>query len=218
MTGAREEILARVRGALGDVVAPLGARGDGPVVDVASPGRTESIGLFVENVVDYRATVVRVSAAEVAAAVAAALQEAPSVVIPAGLDPAWTADLPHGIRVVSDDALSADALDAVAAVVTGAAVGIATTGTIVLDHGPDQGRRALSLVPDLHVCVVHADRVVHDVPEAVARLRPAVLPGQAGMPRPLTWISGPSATSDIELDRVEGVHGPRTLHVVLVED
>ena len=138
---------------------------------------------------------------------------------PAGLAPAWTADLPDGIRLVTDDHLDNTALDGVAAVVTAAAVGVATTGTIVLDHGPDQGRRALSLVPDLHVCVVRASQVVHDVPEAVARLRSTVDQGaSAGMPRPLTWISGASATSDIELERVEGVHGPRTLHVILVQD
>ena len=94
---------------------------------------------------------------------------------------------------------------------TTACVGIAETGTIVLDHGPGQGRRALTLVPDRHVCVVHADQVVPDVPDAMARLATSVARG-----RPLTWVSGPSATSDIELTRVEGVHGPRVLHVVLV--
>ena len=104
-------------------------------------------------------------------------------------------------------------LDTIDGVVTGAALGIAETGTIVLDHGPAQGRRAITLVPDTHVCVVRADQVVADMPDAVARLRP----GAEGA-RPLTWISGPSATSDIELQRVEGVHGPRTLVMVLVAD
>lgn len=117
-----------------------------------------------------------------------------------------------GIEIIPDTGpRSTTDLDTVDAVVTAAAVGIASTGTIVLDHGPDQGRRALTLVPDLHVCVIRDDQLLADVPEAVQRLQTSVNDG-----RPLTWISAPSATSDIELDRVEGVHGPRRLHVVLV--
>lgn len=216
---ARAAIFGRVAAAVTDISAPLGARGEAPRIEQPSPGRAQTVELFIENVVDYRATVVPIAPGKVGSAIAKALKAATSVVVPSGLDPAWTAGLPDGIRIVSDDHLDNAALDGVAAVVTAATVGVATTGTIVLDNGPDQGRRALSLVPDLHVCVVRASQVVHDVPEAVARLRSTVDQGaSAGMPRPLTWISGPSATSDIELERVEGVHGPRTLHVILVQD
>jgi L-lactate dehydrogenase complex protein LldG len=158
------------------------------------------LDLFVERVADYRATVVRCAAADVEARIAEALPDGARVVVPDGLP--WPV-----LGAVPDDGLSALDLDRVDAVVTAATVGIASTGTIVLSHGPGQGRRALTLVPDLHVCVVRADQVVADVPDAVALLDPA---------RPTTWVSGPSATSDIELNRVEGVHGPRTLHVVLV--
>jgi L-lactate utilization protein LutC len=134
--------------------------------------------------------------------VVAALTGAQRVVVPSALG----IDVPLA-RV--DDGLTAADLDATDAVVTAAAVGIAETGTVVLDHGPDQGRRILTLLPDLHVCVVRASQVVPDVPDALALLDPQ---------RPQTWVSGPSATSDIELSRVEGVHGPRRLHVVLVAD
>ncbi|MGO9928769.1 MAG: LutC/YkgG family protein [Mycobacterium sp.] len=135
------------------------------------------------------------------------------LIAPDGLRSEWLAAArDEGIEIIPDTGpRSATDLDAVDAVVTAAAVGIASTGTIVLDHGPDQGRRALILVPDLHVCVIRDDQLLADVHEAVQRLQTSVNDG-----RPLTWISGPSATSDIKLDRVEGVHGPRRLHVVLV--
>ena len=191
---ARDDILRAVRQALDGV---------SPAVEVPpaprAPDRGDLVALFVERVEDYRAVVTRCAADEVEQVVRDVLGPARAVVPPAlGLD------LPGA---VVDDGFTATELDAYDAVVTRAAVGIAETGTVVLDHQPDQGRRAITLVPDLHVCVVDAGQVVADVPDAIALLDPA---------RPLTWISGPSATSDIELDRVEGVHGPRTLHVVLV--
>jgi L-lactate dehydrogenase complex protein LldG len=192
---ARDDILRRVRSAL-DGVSPVADLPPAP----RAPDRGDLVALFEERVADYRAVVTRVAAADLPAAVAEALGSARAVV-PPGL----------GIEVegaVVDEQFSATELDDFDAVVTRAAVGIAETGTIVLDHRPDQGRRAISLVPDVHVCIVEAGQVVADVPDALALLDPS---------RPLTWISGPSATSDIELDRVEGVHGPRTLHVVLVD-
>ncbi|UMG94496.1 LUD domain-containing protein [Nocardioides sp. TF02-7] len=198
---ARDEVFGRVRAALAGVdpdpapvPAPPGARA------------ADLVAHFAERVADYRAVVVRCSAADAAATVAAALPAGGRVVVPPGLPGSLVSALPDP---VADDGLAAAELDSFDAVVTACRVGIAETGTIVLDHEPDQGRRALTLVPDRHVCVVRADQVVADVPEAVALLDPR---------RPLTWISGPSATSDIELDRVEGVHGPRHLHVVIVEE
>ena len=139
--------------------------------------------------------------------VAAAFRGARRVAVPAGVPGAWL-DGSDVERIADDPPLSWSDLDAVDGVITGCAVAIAETGTIVLDAGLDQGRRALTLLPDLHVCVVRAEQVVGSVPEALARLEPT---------RPQTWISGPSATSDIELQRVEGVHGPRILEVILVE-
>jgi L-lactate utilization protein LutC len=192
---ARDDILRRVRSALSGV-SPAEDLPPAPRV----PDRGDLVALFVERVEDYRAVVTRCAVADHEAAVVEALGGA-SVVVPPGLDLEVTGS-------VVDDGLTAAELDRIDAVVTRARVGIAETGTIVLDHAPDQGRRAISLVPDLHVCIVEASQVVADVPDAIALLDPA---------RPTTWISGPSATSDIELDRVEGVHGPRTLHVLLVD-
>lgn len=212
---ARDEILARVRAATADITTAKGERPAPVVVEETASSPEATLELFVERVADYRASVLRAQEHEVADVVAGALRDLgrTSVVLPDGLDPSWRAALEQVATVVPEGrGASAGALDAVDAVVTASALGIAVTGTIVLDHGPDQGRRALTLVPDCHVCVVRADQVVHDVPEAVARLG-----GQAHRGRPLTWVSGPSATSDIELQRVEGVHGPRTLVVVLVE-
>jgi len=125
---------------------------------------------------------------------------------PVDLPSSWLVDGTEWL--IDSPSLSIDQLDAADGVVTGCAVAIAETGTIVLDGGQAQGRRALTLVPDYHLCVVRADQIVGIVPEALARLEPT---------RPLTFISGPSATSDIELDRVEGVHGPRTLHVIITD-
>jgi L-lactate dehydrogenase complex protein LldG len=202
---ARDDVLGRVRSALRQ--APSGAQGQATQAPATGPVEVDDVvELFVERVADYRAVVVRCSWGAVADRVRDGLAGSVRVAVPVGFPEEW---LPQGLdRVADDPPLGAYVLDGVDAVVTTAALGIAVTGTIVLDHGPGQGRRALSLVPDRHVCVVIADQVVPDVPDAVRRLDPQ---------RPLTWISGPSATSDIELDRVEGVHGPRNLHVLVVD-
>ena len=210
MTAPREEIIGRVRAALADVPAD-----DVTPVDWAygRPSSTGDLGLvdrFAERVADYKAVVERVDPAHLSDHVNALLENVDGPIIAdavvrdllSGVDPVW----------LSDDDLSPTELDAASAVITTVAVGIANTGTIVLDHGAGQGRRAVSLVPDVHLCLIRTDQIVSDVPEAVARLIE-----QGSAIRPQTWISGPSATSDIELDRVEGVHGPRTLHVIIVE-
>ncbi|MER7563765.1 lactate utilization protein C [Streptomyces sp. NPDC048523] len=207
---SRERILGRVRRALADAPgedAPIertylrehGARSVG-----------ETVELLAENLADYRAIVHRCTAADLPATLAGMLaaRGSKTVLVPPGLERSWLAEA-DAEQVPDRVESTPDALDRIDSVVTACAVAVAETGTIVLDGGPDQGRRRITLVPDHHICVVRVpDQVVSSVPQALERLDPV---------RPLTWISGPSATSDIELDRVEGVHGPRTLEVVLVD-
>ncbi|MFJ9407594.1 lactate utilization protein C [Streptomyces sp. NPDC101393] len=205
----RDVVLARVRRALADVPRGEGPK-DPPVTRDyrqvhGSRTTAQTVDLLAENLADYRAIVHRSGAAELPALIGRLLRR--TVLVPRGL-PSWWLDTTDATRVADDAASTPHQLDAVESVVTGCAVAIAETGTLVLDAGPDQGRRRITLVPDHHVCVVRVpDQVVGSVPQALVRLDPA---------RPLTWISGPSATSDIELDRVEGVHGPRTLEVILL--
>jgi L-lactate dehydrogenase complex protein LldG len=231
---ARDEVLGRIRTAIGGAQPGPPPPGGGPATGgpEAPPAyRTRGeldtrrlLDLLTDRLIDYRSKVRRTPPDQLRPTIRSALAErgARRLVLPPGLDlpgldlpgldlPGLDLpglDLPDGVEFVVDDGLSAQALDAFDGVITSAAVAIAETGTIVLDGSPGQGRRALSLIPDYHLCILHAAQVVALVPEAIERLSPG---------RPLTWISGPSATSDIELDRVEGVHGPRTLEVVLVE-
>ncbi len=221
---SRQQILRRVRAATGRGAGPAeaGASADEAAADAEygalprdylrahhDPAEHDIVALFAERAADYRAVVQRVAADGLPGAIARALT-AGTFVVPAGLPPDWlaqvAADRADVLLAGDDPPLSAAALDAAAGVITGCTVAIAETGTIILDHGPGQGRRALTLVPDFHLVIVRHEQIAADLPGALSRLDPA---------RPQTLISGPSATSDIELVRVEGVHGPRTLHVLI---
>ena len=217
MTDARTEILRRVRGALVDI--PESEKPDAVAIPTAyrtqgTESLAERLDAFAERVAEYRATVHRVRPDTLVQAIATACQArgVRRLVIPADIPDEW---LPEGVEILRDNptAPPGGTMDAGDGVLTGCTLGIAQTGTIVLDSGERQGRRILTLLPDYHLCVVRADQVVELVPEAVARLHDS----SCRPDRPITWISGPSATSDIELNRVEGVHGPRTLEVLLVE-
>jgi L-lactate dehydrogenase complex protein LldG len=214
---AKDEVLARIRVALADRHQPAGVErdyrtaGGGAEADHQSAALVE---LLADRLIDYRASVHHATDATVAEVIAAAILErgARRLVIPEGFPAQWLSELPANLtdQLIHDEPrLSAAELDLTDGVLTTSTVAIAETGTIVLDTSAGQGRRALTLVPDYHLCVVKAADVVRGLPEGIARL------AETGT-RPLTWISGPSATSDIELQRVEGVHGPRTLVVVLV--
>lgn len=204
MNGTRRVVLDRIRDALAAAPpAPVQVPRGYDREPAQGPGDAER---FARTVAEYQARVLRVAPDAIATAVAELTGPGERVAVPAGLPAKWV----DGIDAVVDDPespLSVTELDCADAVVTGCALGIAATGTIVLDAGPTQGRRALTLVPDHHICVVFGGQIVDTVPQAFGGLDPS---------RPLTFISGPSATSDIELNRVEGVHGPRTLDVLLV--
>lgn len=212
MTSARAEILNRVRGSLrdspaGDPLPPLLARRAYERDRPASPRLRET---FAAHIADYGAGFVEAHGGDAVATVIAELagrRGAERLAVPADLPSIWR---PGNVEIVEDTGLAPADLDAVDGVITGCAVAMAETGTIALDSGPAQGRRVLTLVPDWHVCVVRADQLVAGVPEGIAALY-----GPARRRRPITLIAGPSATSDIELERVEGVHGPRTLDIVV---
>lgn len=205
---ARTVVLDRIHDALGDR-RPMG---EVPRDYRRTSERTrhEIIDLFARRAAEYRATVKRVGPEDLCGVLAELCRSASArtLAAPPDLPSEWR---PDGVELVRDDCLSPQELDALDGALTGCALAIAEVGAIVLDGGPAQGSRLLSLVPDYHLCVVAEDAIVDLVPEAIARLAPAVEDGRA-----LTFIAGPSATSDIELSRVEGVHGPRTLHIVIV--
>jgi L-lactate dehydrogenase complex protein LldG len=209
---ARDEVMTRITSALAGQSALRVVPRRYRVTSDDAPGTAAVLELFVDRLVDYKASVNRTGSVGLAAAIASVLQRDDSVVVPPELPASWReacAGDGRRVRVDGDPAwLSAVELDGIAAVVTACRVGIAETGTIVLDAALDQGRRALTLVPDHHVVVIFAEQVVMSVPESLTRLDAL---------RPLTFISGPSATSDIEFTRVEGVHGPRVLDVIVVE-
>jgi L-lactate dehydrogenase complex protein LldG len=210
---ARAAVLARIRaandGAAVSVPAPVPIQRDYATRSPLGPDAVAD--RFAERVDEYRATVHRLAADEVAQRVVVLARErgARRLAVAPGVPEQWR---PDGLELVEDHGVAATALDRVHGALTGCALAIAETGTLVLDGGSRSGRRALTLVPDWHACVVEADQLVGSVPEGVARMHEAASAG-----RPLTLVSGPSATSDIELRRVEGVHGPRSLDVLLVE-
>ncbi|MGN6380614.1 MAG: LutC/YkgG family protein [Gaiellales bacterium] len=204
MSDAREAVLARVRAAASQADTPGGVSHE-----YRRTRDVEPVALFVERAGEYRAAVTRVAPDALSGQIADALRErqVQRLAVPADIPPAW---LPEGVELITGEPTAAE-LDAADGVLTGCALAISETGTIVLDGGPAQGMRALTLVPDYHLCVVRADQIVTSVPEAVARLAQAVRERRA----PITFISGPSATSDIEFQRVEGVHGPRRLDILV---
>jgi L-lactate dehydrogenase complex protein LldG len=211
---ARVEMLRRIRAAKGGVASGEAVRAGWSAIErryrrEATRPRKAVLELLEDRLRDYDARVIRVGHAEVATSAARMLGERKvrRMVVPAGLGSEW---LPGGVEFVVDEGLAAAELDRFDGVMTGATLAIAETGTVVLQNVAGQGRRAVTLVPDYHLCVVRVEDVVETVPEAMERLQTT-----AGLAT--TFVSGPSATADIEMTRIKGVHGPRFLDVILVE-
>lgn len=228
MNTAKEAILQRIRAALGDDQSVWGEKKKSTRMDTRNlktergyrthgdMNKQQRVRLFVRHVEEYKARVSEISEQELPHTVSdiCSAEKVKKLVIPPGLDGNWLPGPESGLTFLRDepDQLSHDELDKSDAVLTGCFRAVAQTGTIVLNAGPGQGRRALTLLPDFHICVVRREQITGIVPEVFWELDPVIRDEGA----PVTFISGPSATSDIELDRVEGVHGPRRLHVVIV--
>jgi L-lactate dehydrogenase complex protein LldG len=218
MNDSRQIILKRIQSALrseGDsrVPLPLVARNYHMQSHFSDE---ERLNLFVERVSDYKATVTRVEEDDLAIAIGCicATERVTKLLVPSGLENRWLPQADSGVAVTVDEgqSCSVDEIDQNDAVLTGCFRAVAQTGTIVMTEGAGQGRRILTLLPDIHICVVRTNQIVGIIPEVFADLDPIIKERKT----PVTFISGPSATSDIELDRVEGVHGPRRLHVVII--
>jgi L-lactate dehydrogenase complex protein LldG len=207
---ARAEILQKIRAANSLTPAAHPAWSDLPrdYKRTSTLARDAVLDLLADRLHDYDAQVLRSTLADLPRSIAAMLsaRSIQRLVVPAGLPPEW---LPPGFIFTPDDSLSSAELDRVDGVLTASTLAIAETGTVVLQNVPGQGRRAISLVPDYHLCLVRSQDVVETVPEAMARLHPTAT-------LPTTFVSGPSATADIEMTRIKGVHGPRFLDVILI--
>ncbi|MFI1301870.1 lactate utilization protein C [Streptomyces sioyaensis] len=206
---SRQTVLGRIRDALSDV-PDTEAQDTGAVPRTYrdSHAGSDVTGLFMQRAADYRASVTRTHDAHAAVTEAFERHALTRVVVPDGFPEQWLPPAGTWQRLSDHPPLGFHELDTASGAVTTCALAIAVTGTLILDAGPGQGRRALTLLPDYHLCLVRTDQIAGDVPQALRRIDPR---------RPLTLISGPSATSDIELQRVEGVHGPRTLDIIIVE-
>jgi L-lactate dehydrogenase complex protein LldG len=209
MSSARDEMLARVGTAIAGSESPPPAR---DYRRAATAGLEQRVELFCTRVADYRAEVQQIRVDAIATTVGAICREldAQRIGVPPSLPTEWR---PRSLSLVEDHGLTPRYLDRLDGALTGCTAAVAETGTIVLTSSAHDGRRALTLVPDLHICVVREDQISMVLPETFDRLAEQGLAAS-----PITFVSGPSATSDIELDRVEGVHGPRRLHVLVVKE